>query len=513
MPPQAVLEFQEVIGEFATRAGDGAGRLMDRISVLSPADARRVITDAYPALIDPFLKAAGELTTQWYAEQPTVPVAPGQSVFAPEPAPLASAEQLAVSGRWALTRTDPAAAIRGATIRHTMNASRDAVIYNAMREGVRWIRQAKPDACGFCKMLATRAAKEFAQYSYTSEGVARKRDKQGNLTDEYTLVVFNKRRKDGRALGQEYHDHCRCTAVPVRDGIFNPPEYVHRWTEQYDAIVAQHGTSDPYKISALMDSRPRRTAPPVPDPEQVPIDQFIDLDQAEATPNTARERGRGERGEAGRQSIEHVEATTPDTAPGNSGTVPPVKPPELPIPGADGGEPEGWSGHVKGYAHPHRAAVWSEAERVRRQAALGIVPAGEELYQHEIESVERLQRLGNTIEWLKLAARDGNRGRPPSHDFRWINLGGIFVELKSRKPKKTAITGAVRASVKSALSNASPTAKENFVIDIGPAVLSEMLRGQLRRYNLEQATSPENRITRLWILSASGAELTEIDLY
>ena len=283
MPPIAVTEFQDALSELAARSGEATDKLLSRISVLSPAEARAFITDAYPALLDPFLRASSDLTAQWYAEQPTLPVAPGAAEYTPIPAPMRSGEQLAISGRWALTTSTPATALRGNATRQVMNQSRDTVIINAEREGKRWIRQAKPNACGFCKMLATRATKEWRKYSYGGEGVRRKLDRDGNITNDYTLVVIGKRgrkrRKNGRSLGSEYHDHCRCVAVAIRDGEYEPPDYVQQWTEQYDTIVAEHGTGDLLKISNLMDEgriRPDRIKTP-------PLDGAADLFTAAAT--------------------------------------------------------------------------------------------------------------------------------------------------------------------------------------------------------------------------------------
>lgn len=256
MPPVAVDEFQDAIGELAARTGEAADTLLSRISVLSPAEARAFITDAYPALLSPYLAASNDLTVQWYAEQPAAERRPGAAVFTPVAGPMRSGEQLAISGRWALSTAAPATALRGNATRQVMNQSRDTVIVNAEREGVRWIRKAKPNACGFCKMLATRAAKDLAQYSYKSEGVRRKLDRFGNPTGDYTLTVIGKRgrTRGKRKLGSEYHDHCRCTAVPIRDGSYEPPDYVQQWTEEYDAIVKEHGTGDLLKISNLMDA-------------------------------------------------------------------------------------------------------------------------------------------------------------------------------------------------------------------------------------------------------------------
>lgn len=263
MPPVAVTEFQDALAELAARSGEATDRLLARISALSPAEARAFITDAYPALLTPYMAASAQLTTQWYAEQPVADAKPGAKVFVPTPAPLAQASQLAISGRWALTQTAPTVALQGNATRQVFNASRQTVEFNARAEGARWIRKAKPDACGFCKMLATRAALQYDRFkgrdlSYASTGVRRKLDRDGNLTKDYTLVVIGRsgrsRNKGDRArkIGSEYHDRCRCTAVPLRDGIYEPPDYVERWTDEYIEAFDRFG-GDAAAISQALD--------------------------------------------------------------------------------------------------------------------------------------------------------------------------------------------------------------------------------------------------------------------
>lgn len=240
MPPQAVPEFQAALAALAARAGVDVAALLDRISVLSPVEARAFITDAYPALIDPFLSAAGELTTQWYAEQPVTPVAAGQSVFEPEPAPMIDKDRLAASARWALTQLDAMPALRGSATRAVFDQSRTTVMVNVGRENVRWARHASADACGFCRMLATRTTE--ADGLYRSKRSA-------------TRVVTS---RGSRKLGDRYHDHCGCLAVPVRDGVYEPPAYVEQWQQDYEAAHAKYG-SDAAAISRAMD--PRAPAP------------------------------------------------------------------------------------------------------------------------------------------------------------------------------------------------------------------------------------------------------------
>jgi hypothetical protein len=228
MPPLAVPELSAALGELAAKSGESASKLISRIGSLAPDEARAFVTDAYPKLIDPFLSASGELTAAWYAEQPAAPIAKGAAAFIPTPAPLPPADQLAISARWALTQNDALTALRGSAVRSTMNASRNTVVTNAALEGVKWVRHAQPNACGFCKMLATRTD------GYGGRGV-----KLNQKTGKFELRVVGRsgsgRTRGTRNNGQKYHDHCRCTAIPLRDGIYEPPDYVQQWTDEYNA--------------------------------------------------------------------------------------------------------------------------------------------------------------------------------------------------------------------------------------------------------------------------------------
>lgn len=217
MPTLAVPEFQAALAELTVRAGAGVDILLGRLDRRSPGEARGFVTDAYPHLIDPFLSAAGELTTQWYAEQPTKPVARGAAVFSPEPAALVPRERLAISARWALTQSNPVVALQGSATRAVFDQSRNTVIVNARREKVRWARHASANACGFCRLLAIRGA------------------------------VYHSKAKALRV-----HDHCRCLATPVRDGLYEPAPYVEQWERAYKA-AREAGASTPGQIASFMD--------------------------------------------------------------------------------------------------------------------------------------------------------------------------------------------------------------------------------------------------------------------
>ncbi|MGW6698849.1 VG15 protein [Nocardia sp. NPDC055049] len=117
----------------------------------------------------------------------------------------------------------------GAGERHINNASRQTITENADEEGVRWARHAEPDACAFCRMLATRGA------IYLSEADASR-----------VTGGADQRVRGNQKLGEAYHDRCNCMAVPDRPGSpYVPPDYVDGWIDEYEqAASSTNGTTE-----------------------------------------------------------------------------------------------------------------------------------------------------------------------------------------------------------------------------------------------------------------------------
>lgn len=211
---QAVAEFQSLLAGLAGELQTKIDRFVPTVVRLGRRELLAFITDAFPELVTPFLVASGDLTATWYEDQ-----LPG-SDFRAVPADLAPVNQLAILGRWSMLQPDPAVALGGTGTRALFQASRDTVVLNAGREGVRWARHASANACGFCRVLAIRSA------VYRSEDAALKS-----------------------------HDHCHCIAVPVRDGEYEPAPYLEQWTRDYKAAQAG-GASTIGEIANAMDKMP-----------------------------------------------------------------------------------------------------------------------------------------------------------------------------------------------------------------------------------------------------------------
>lgn len=240
----AVPEFQGALAELARRLGVDVEKLLAAVGRLSPVEQFAFITEAYPELVFPYLSASAELTAQWYDEQPA-----STSGFVAEPAELPPPEQLAANGRWALLQDAAVSALQGSATRALFGQSRATVLGNVERErGARWARHASANACGFCRMLATRHTGPNTTF-YTSEEAA-------------TKVVGRYGKPRGAAkLGDKYHDHCHCVAVMVRPGqAYEPAPYVAQWERDY-AQARKDGHADAASIANAMDKAGKSAAP------------------------------------------------------------------------------------------------------------------------------------------------------------------------------------------------------------------------------------------------------------
>jgi len=159
----------------------------------------------------------------------TVPVA--------DPPPL---EQIsanlsrASSGLWDARLLDPAtdkptaariaesaqASIDGAMSRLMLNAGREttAEAVQQDRHARAWAREARPNCCSFCAMLASRGA------AYKSEDTAgREANKRFVGDGEF-----------------KFHDHCNCQVVPVF-GSFEMSAHARQWAANWERLKEQHG--------------------------------------------------------------------------------------------------------------------------------------------------------------------------------------------------------------------------------------------------------------------------------
>lgn len=148
---------------------------------------------------------------------------PGGTYLARPGAP-APVEQVQASTRWAVGPLFQSLPDEVATLsrlsasldRMVRQADRETVAGNATRDRTSngWRRVARPGACAFCLMLATRD-----DYSSQSAATAVGSGQRGRI-------------RGTRTQGSRYHDNCRCFAAPIYRG-WEPDADVLRAEELY----------------------------------------------------------------------------------------------------------------------------------------------------------------------------------------------------------------------------------------------------------------------------------------
>lgn len=253
----------------------------------SSGDPFAYLVQAYPELAAQYASTAADMAAVWYEEAPG-----GVPDYVPIPAELPPPDQYAGSARWALSSPGDAAfdKLAGALQGDVWDAARNTTILNAEREpGSTYARKARPGACPFCKMLATRGA-VYTSAAAAGQVVGRGKDVSTNY-DPITgkrkrggqAKGVRTRREDGRKIGEKYHDNCHCQIVAVRAGeSYEPPDYIQQWEQEYIAAVRASPTKGPYgaiDTKAVLSNWGKSDRAAAAAKSVVNVDEIDDLDE------------------------------------------------------------------------------------------------------------------------------------------------------------------------------------------------------------------------------------------
>lgn len=154
-------------------------------------------------------------------------------------------EQLERNLRWAYYGAQSAnslSLVSGIVQKHVVNGSRDYGI-EVMRSEV-WMRDARPGACTFCRLLATRGVQDKSTGRFTD----------GFTSDDAAAVKGGGSRvragvaDGGQASGDAFHENCMC--LPVLQSEYDVPSHVEEWLAQYNEAYSAVG--DASDLSAVL---------------------------------------------------------------------------------------------------------------------------------------------------------------------------------------------------------------------------------------------------------------------
>ena len=177
---------------------------------LADVDFARFVIDGFPEVVTPWASAAADLSAVWFEE-----TIPKPAIVAP----AVPVERLTSSAQWALGADGDKALDRltHTTQRAVYDGARETTLLNVERNNIRWARDARPDACSFCRMLATRTD----QYLYRSRDTA----------------------------AAKTHDDCHCIPIEVADpDDYELPDHVQAWQDEYEKARANAGTGETKNI-------------------------------------------------------------------------------------------------------------------------------------------------------------------------------------------------------------------------------------------------------------------------
>lgn len=233
--PVTAAERRFLLDQINRLAQNDLDNLWRAAESLSSAEFYAYLLAGFPELANNYHQIAGQIAATWFEESD-----PASAYVAKVAEPIAAA-QLTKSAQWALGGDGLAgkARLAGTLQRASFGGARDTLAVNIVETGSRWIRVASPNACGFCRLLASRTD------GYTSRQAT-------------NLVVGRRGRPRGkRKIGEKYHDDCNCQPVEIRSSqsigdVLSEEEarLMQQWSEEYGKARANAGTGDAKQILA-----------------------------------------------------------------------------------------------------------------------------------------------------------------------------------------------------------------------------------------------------------------------
>ncbi|WP_211438930.1 hypothetical protein [Corynebacterium glutamicum] len=155
-------------------------------------------------------------------------------------------EQLERNLRWAYygaQSTNVLSLVGGIVQKHVINGARDYGITSMGSQT--WVRDARPGACTFCRLLATRGMTNpvtgRSTVGFSSAGAA-----SVKAGGDRTRAA--KAGRVAQAAGDAFHENCMC--IPVLQSEYEPPAHVEGWLDDYNkAYGSVGGASD---LSAIL---------------------------------------------------------------------------------------------------------------------------------------------------------------------------------------------------------------------------------------------------------------------
>lgn len=218
IPLATVQGLSATLGELSAASLAELQALTTAVEGMEPEKAKKILFEAFPDVFNPYAGAVSDVSATFYEEiravsgvkatfdaqtLRTVPTPRWNSLVGFGTAP-ASFEQ----GAGALMFQ----VLSGGMTKILTEVSADTIVGNAQQEDVLvgYQRVPSPGCCAFCGMLASRGVMGGGELKVSGRGVPveQTRGKRGGQGKGI-------RSRGSRAIGQDFHDFCKCSSVPV----------------------------------------------------------------------------------------------------------------------------------------------------------------------------------------------------------------------------------------------------------------------------------------------------------
>lgn len=222
-------EYRALLGEANRMAQEDLVALWRRLEHLDSESLYAALRDGVPEVVGAYRAMTADTALVFYEETQGLAFDAAEA----RAAGMVNRAQLDASLRWAIYSggADVLGKLAGVVQKHVIDGSRQYALSGFAREGALWVRSARPQACEFCRMLATRAVTDWGPY--------------GSAAGAVTVGAGKSKQGQSQPNGTEFHDHCMC--IPVLQSEYEIPSYVGKWTAEYYAATKEVGNSFDYK--------------------------------------------------------------------------------------------------------------------------------------------------------------------------------------------------------------------------------------------------------------------------
>jgi hypothetical protein len=222
LPISVINGYDLTLESLSTAALTDLRALLSGLEDVSPERTKAVLFEAFPEVFNPYAAATSAVSASFYEEVRAAADVKGS--FAAETLDTVEAPRwngLVGFGTRSLEQSGTAlmySLLSGGLTSILSTMAADTIYGNAQKDPVtaRFQRIPKAGCCGFCGMLASRGA------DYDSEESALRVVGRGVPVEKTKGKVGGQGRglrpRGTRAIGEKFHDHCKCRAVQVYEG-------------------------------------------------------------------------------------------------------------------------------------------------------------------------------------------------------------------------------------------------------------------------------------------------------